>query len=230
MSKLKNTFRKLRARLKPRPKDSHDEQFRGHYIEWRAKRLAAILNHYGPTFFLGKTLLELGCGHADIGAFFANLGAKVTCTDARPEHLVVVRRRHPGLKTITANLETEWPLGSYDIIIHMGVLYHLKNFTGSLEHACQNCRNLILETEVCDSDDPNFVLQTQEAGFDQAMSGIGSRPSAEAIEKVLRACGMSYERITDDRCNSHIHRYNWPVTNTKTWEHGLRRFWFAEKR
>lgn len=203
--------------------------FTGHYDEWRAKRIAAILAYYSPTFFLGKSVLEVGCGHADIGNVFSKLGSRVTCSDARSKHLAVVRKRYPEVSTIQANLEDEWPFAYHDIIIHMGVLYHLKHFIKPLENACRSCRFMILETEVADSDDPAFALSVSEKGFDQAISGTGIRPSAEAIESVLRSCGVRFERILDARCNSGIHRYDWPVTNSNKWEHGLRRFWFIER-
>ena len=37
----------------------------------------------GFDFFKGKKILELGAGHGDIGAFFAELGADVLCLDGR---------------------------------------------------------------------------------------------------------------------------------------------------
>lgn len=219
-------LKKIAQNLRP---VSTDSLFSGHYVEWRAKRIAAIIEHYGANFFLGKTVLEVGCGHADIGGVFSKLGAAVTCSDARAEHLKIVRRRLPDVTTILADLDQEWPFKFHDLVIHMGVLYHLKEHTSSLKHACNGCRHLVLETEVADTNDPTFVLSTDESGFDQAKNGVGIRPSAEAIESVLINCGMKFTRITDARCNSGMHRYDWTVTNTNKWEHGLRRFWFAEK-
>lgn len=201
----------------------------GHYVEWRAKRLAAIVEHYSPRFFAGKTMVEIGCGHGDIGAFFAALGAQVTCSDARASHMRVVRRRHPLVTAQQADMDKPWPFPPSDVVIHLGVLYHLTNIWENLRAACNGCRHLILETEVSDSDDPALVLKIAETGFDQAYGGTGSRPSGTAVEAVLKECGMKFQRITDDRCNSGMHRYDWPVKNTGTWQHGLRRFWFAEK-
>jgi hypothetical protein len=178
---------------------------------------------------MGKTMVEIGCGHGDIGAFFSALGAKVTCSDARSRHLRIVRRRHPLVAVQKADMDQPWPFAPCDVVIHLGVLYHLTNIWENLRGACAGCRHLILETEVSDSDDPSFVLKVKEKGFDQAFGGVGSRPSAAAVEAFLKECGMKFERIADDRCNSDMHRYDWPVTNSGKWEHGLRRFWFAEK-
>lgn len=207
-----------------------EKHFSGHYIGWRAKRLAAILSHYGPSFFFNKKVLEVGCGYGDIGAVFAQLGASVTCSDARRRYLDVVRERHPEINVVQANLDEEWPFEHQDLVVHMGVLYHLSHYIEPLQRVCRGCDFMVLETEVCDSDDPSFVVQTKEKGYDQAISGTGTRPSADAIERVLDSCGMKYERITDARCNFELHRYDWQVTNSGAWQHGLRRFWFVERK
>jgi trans-aconitate methyltransferase len=212
-----------------RSNSNETQQFQGHYIEWRAKRLAAIIDYYKPGFFLGKTVLEVGCGHGDIGGTLARLGATVTCSDARAEHLAVAKVRFPDIKTVIADLDREWPSGVYDLTIHMGVLYHIRDYRSALRRACENCHKMVLETEVADSDDPSYELSTAEYGFDQAMNGVGVRPSATGIESVLKDCGLTYTRISDSRCNSGYHEYDWSVTNSGQWRHGLRRFWFAEK-
>jgi SAM-dependent methyltransferase len=204
-----------------------EPQFSSHYVEWRQARIAAIRAHYGDRFFAGKTLLELGCGHGDIGAAFAALGAHVTCCDAREEHLAVVRARSPHIATVRADLDREWPLQRYDIILHLGLLYHLEPTHASLRRCCGSCTHLVLETEVCDSSDPELVLIAAEEGYDQAFSGTGCRPSARRVERVLAHEGMIVDRVVDSRCNSGIHIYDWPIRETHGAPEGLRRFWFA---
>jgi hypothetical protein len=208
-----------------------NEHFANHYNEWRTKRLDAIIEHYGEGFFKGKSLLELGCGHGDIGAFFSKFGAEVTCSDARWEHLDVVKSKHPQVKVQLANLENEWPFeGKFDIIINFGVIYHLSNPDFVVEKSCIYSDYLILETEVCDSDDENVILFTKESGYDQAFSGVGCRPSPDYLEKIFQKFEKQYERIKDDKCNSGIHIYDWKVKNTKKNRPGLRRLWFIENK
>ena len=66
--------------------------FANHYINWRISRLNAIKKYILPEYFKSKTLLELGCGHADIGNMFHELGAIVTSSDVRKEHLDVANQ------------------------------------------------------------------------------------------------------------------------------------------
>lgn len=204
-------------------------RFETHYSSWQEKRVTAIRWHYGDEFFAGKTLLELGCGYGDIGAAFARLGARVTCSDAREEHLAVVRERWPEITTVRADLDHEWPFRTFDVILHLGVLYHLEPTHQSLRRSCASCTHLVLETEVCDSSDPEAVLPADESGYDQAFNGTGCRPTAQRIERLLTGESMAFERITDGRCNSGFHVYDWPAQNTGVVTEGQRRIWFAWK-
>jgi SAM-dependent methyltransferase len=223
---MMNVLRALIARFRRRPMAV--EEFAGHYVEWRDRRIAAIVEHYGRDFFAGKSVLELGCGFGEIGLRFRDLGARVVFSDGRAEHLETIRAKFPEVETVVADLESEWPFeGRFDLIIHMGVLYHLKNYEHSLRAACANCEHLVLETEVCDSDDPETELFVNEEGYDQALSHVGSRPSAPRVERILDECQMIHSRVRDARCNAGYHTYDWLVGNTMSWRHGQRRLWFC---
>jgi len=204
------------------------QRFSEHYVDWREKRINAIIQHYGQEFFAGKKVLELGCGYGEIGAAFAHLGAKVTCSDARPEHLDVVRQRHPKVQTVQADLDRGWPFkGKWDLILHLGLLYHLRAPEPSILWACEAGQHVVLETEVCDSLDPRLILRTQESGYDQANNGRGCRPSTGCIETILGECDKIFDRLQDSSCNSGMHTYDWAELNTGSWRHGLRRLWFV---
>jgi hypothetical protein len=126
--------------------------------------------------------------------------------------------------------EQPWPFSErFDLVLHLGLLYHVDNWQAALAGALSSTDELVLETEVCDSDDPAMIVKTIETGYDQSLSGVGTRPSAPCIEQVMASLGCRFDRVMDDRCNANIHRYDWPVTNSGTWEHGLRRFWFVSR-
>jgi SAM-dependent methyltransferase len=204
-------------------------RFRNHYEEWRSARVNAIRAHYTDAFFANKTLLELGCGYGDIGAVFAGLGATVTCCDARDEHLQVLRERWPQITAVCADLNYQWPFGPFDIILNMGVIYHLEGSHLSLQRSCRSATHLVVETEVCDSSWSDALVLVPEKGYDQSIAGIGCRPSADRIEAIMANEGMRFERVRDGRCNGGMHVYDWPVTETFAVNHGQRRFWFAER-
>ena len=199
--------------------------FNDHYIPWRESRMKAVAKYIVPGYFESKTLLELGCGHGEIGLQFHELGADVTCSDARKEYLSVV---NPQLKTLELDCDTEAVPHLYDIIVHWGLLYHLHEIDNHLEMISQKCNVLLLETEVCDSDDKTY-LTTDEVGFDQAFNGKGIRPSASYVEDVLAKNGFQFKIIKDSILNTSVHRYDWKVTDEGRWKHGLRRFWICWK-
>jgi len=203
--------------------------FTGHYEDWRKSRMNAIQKYIHPGYFQSKTLLELGCGYADIGNMFYELGANVTSCDARTEHLDVVKERYPHIKTFVFNGENDDIAEKYDIILHWGLLYHLSKIEEHLEKVLQKCDVLLLETEVSDSDDPQFYISIDESGFDQAYHNEGIRPSQQFVEKELKKNGFEYKLIKDPIINSTFHVYDWDITNSNTWKGGYRRFWICWK-
>lgn len=219
---------RLAKRVRGRRPQQAADLFVGHYDDWREKRIAAIIDHYGANFFAGKTVLEVGCGYGDIGHAIAELGADVTYSDARPEHLDVLKGRWPDAKTQVVDLDAGWPFARHDIVLHIGVLYHLRTPELALRDAIRGGKWLVLETEVVDSSDATRTINVGEDGLDQAFNGVGSRPSTAYVERVLHDAGCTFTRVTDDRCNAGVHVYDWPDRNTGEWRDGLRRFWFVE--
>lgn len=213
----------------PTPPEWVEHRFQAHYVAWRDRRVEAIRAHYGDSFFRGRTVLELGCGYGDIGAVFSRLGARVTCCDAREEHLAVARERWPSLATVCVDLNREFPCGRFDLVLHLGLLYHLEPSHQSLHRSCRCADHLVVESEVCDAASPDRVVSTAESGYDQAVDGVGCRPSAARVERVLAIEGMTWNRIADDRCNAGFHVYDWPERDTGRIEHGQRRFWFVKR-
>lgn len=214
------------------------QPFSGHYEAWRETRFAYILSRFGPDAFKGRSLLEMGAGHGILGSRFQELGAAVTCAEARADHVATGAARFPAQRFVCQNLEEDFRhLGIYDVVLHTGLLYHLAQPERHLRWLAEVTGEwLILETEVADSDDPEFILNIaeQSEAYDQSFVGVGTRPSAAYIERVLRSAGFTVERCDDPRINSGFHRYDWPVTNSDTWrfgswEHGLRRFWLCRK-
>jgi hypothetical protein len=203
--------------------------FQGHYDSWNISRMNGIKKYISPKFFAGKSLLELGCGHGHIGNNFHQLGANVTSSDARVEHLNKVNKIYPHLKTIVIDADKDLNINKYDIIVHWGLLYHLKNIEEHIKQISTKCNVLLIETEVSDSDDTDFYIETQENGYDQAFNKIGIRPSPTYVEKLLINNGFNIKIINDPILNADFHKYDWKITNTQEYRHGMRRFWICWK-
>jgi hypothetical protein len=180
-------------------------------------------------YFNSKTLLELGCGHAHLGNKFSELGAIVTSSDGRQEHLDVVNELYPHLKTLRIDLNKDDIPDTYDIILFWGLLYHLEEIETPIEKVSNKCNVLLLETEISDSDDDTFFISPDENGYDQAISGKGIRPSPAYVEKVLEKNGFQFKLIKDKILNNGYHQYDKELTNRKIWYAGFRRFWICWK-
>ncbi|MAF95195.1 MAG: hypothetical protein CMM60_05530, partial [Rhodospirillaceae bacterium] len=112
--------------------------FGPHYVEWRMKRIDKILELFGFDYFDGKRILELGGGHGDIGAFFAELGAEVLCLEGKQTNADFAKLKHRKIKNfkcVQCNLEKDFEkFGRFDLIINFGLLYHIKNVEQHLQH------------------------------------------------------------------------------------------------
>lgn len=188
-----------------------------------------VKKYIQPGYFASKPLLEVGCGYADVGAMFYELGADVTSSDAREEHLKTAAQNYPHLKLLRIDADRDQIEGKYDVIVHWGLLYHLKEIDTHLETVARACDVLLLETEVSDSDDPTFSISTKEDGDDQAFNSAGIRPSQAYVESVLKRNGFQVTLVKDPILNTSFHCYDWEIQNTKSWKHGLRRFWICWK-
>ncbi len=85
------------------------QSFGAGYHEWQAKRIRAILDHYGHEFFNSRVIAELGAGFGDIGGFFSMLGAKVICLEGRESHIVEMRKRYPAVLGIQHDCNNPLP-------------------------------------------------------------------------------------------------------------------------
>lgn len=207
--------------------------FDGHYLDWNQKRIKGIVDFYGHKFMYYKRILDLGCGYGDISGVLHRLGADVTVVDARPEHLKMVSKKFSGIKTVQADLDRNWPFKGkqFDLVLDLGLLCHLSDYASHLRAVCASTTHLVLETAVCDSDDPFKCISVNEskAIYDLSVNGLGCRPSAAAIEKILTECGMNFRRIDSNKFNTDRYSYDWVPQNNDGTDINKRRIWFAVK-
>ena len=207
--------------------------FDGKYLEWNQRRIKCIIDFYGHPFFFKKKILDLGCGQADISGALYRLGGEITAVDARQDHLTIATKKFPGIKTVKADLDQDWPFRGqrFDIILDLAVLCHLRDYEKHLIDICNTANCVILETAVCDLNDPDkCILGSESKGiYDNSINGVSSRPTTAAIEKVLTNCGMSFKRMDNPRLNASPFKYDWQSQNNGDTSIEKRRLWFANK-
>jgi SAM-dependent methyltransferase len=207
--------------------------FDGKYLDWNQKRIKGIIDYYGHQFMFQKRVLDLGCGHADISGALYRLGADVTAVDARQDHLKIVGKKFPGIKTVKADLDHTFPFygKQFDLILDLDLICHLNDYEAHLRAVCASASHLILETTVCDSNDPYKCIKVTENKniYDLSVNGVSSRPTAAAIERVLKECGFTFRRNDNVRFNSGPYVYDWQAQNNDRCDVNKRRIWFAIK-
>jgi SAM-dependent methyltransferase len=127
-----------------------------------------------------KRVLEVGAGIGLHTPFFLERGCEVTVTDGRPENVAEAARRLPGARSALVDLEHDRPieLGRFDIVYCYGLLYHLANPERALGRLADVCDGqLLLETAVSPGTHDELLLVRDPAAFNQAVSGIGCRPT-----------------------------------------------------
>jgi SAM-dependent methyltransferase len=207
-----------------------------HYRESELTRLANLFAHVDLGWWKGMRVLEVGAGFGRFGDAFHHLGFDVTSSDGRPEY--VQRMAARGRRAFRLDLEEVTPqdLAGFDLVLAFGVLYHLKNPARLIDACGRTVEVLLLETAVSDKSEPVLNPVPESTGWlgpDQALSGVGCRPSPSWVETHARASGFT--RVTDISspiANWDVGAFDWePRDSGETRREGvnLRKMWVCEK-
>lgn len=198
------------------------------------KKIKTVIEYYGHSFFHGKKILDLGCGNGDvIGALF-RLGADSCAVDARDNFLNLISKKNPGIKIIKSDLDLKYPFPineKFDLTLSLDLICHLKDYEKHIREICSTSNQVVIETSVCDSDDPNkfYILSENKSIPDNSYNGLGCVPSSAAIERILLECGMIFERFDNSKLNHANYNYTWKIQNSNAVNPSQRRMWFAKK-
>lgn len=201
------------------------------YEEWKQKRVNKIVNIFGSDWFAFKNVLELGACYGDIGYEFIKLGSNVTFVEGRQSNINILKKRLNG-KHIEPNvlcLDQNQPYSfnlKYDLVLHLGVLYHLENWQQDLTCAINHAKIMILETVVStaknQSAEPSIATTY---GDDSKYTGLTERsvvPTQEEIEQHLINSNCKFVRLDTADLNTSWswsdetqirHVYDWKYRN-----------------
>jgi len=144
-----------------------------------------------------KQVLEVGAGIGLHTPFLLERGCEVLVTDGNAENVGEIRYRLPKVPSTLLDLDQDGPidhLGVFDIVYCYGLLYHLRNPEAAIAKLASVCRGqLLLETVVGLGRYPEVQLIRDFASNNQAVSGIGCRPTRSWIMQTLtRYFGHAY--------------------------------------
>lgn len=141
-----------------------------------------------------KTAIDVGCGVGHFSSFLQSLGLKVLGVDARQENIDEARRRFPGISFEVINAEEPRlrQLGTFDLVLCFGLLYHLENpFQAIRQLSALSAKISLLEGICYPSPEPVMVLIDEDELGDQGVHYIAFYPSEACLLKMLYRSGFS---------------------------------------
>ncbi len=143
----------------------------------------------------GRTVLDVGAGVGHLAQYFVKRGCDVTCTDGRQSNIDRMFQLYPDLKSAVLDVQTEalTRLGRFDVVFCYGLLYHLESPVPALRNMASVCKHLLLlETQVCDHVLPILRMGQEDTSADQALTGLGGRPSPSYVVMIFRKVGFEF--------------------------------------
>ncbi len=170
----------------------------------------------------GKTILDVGCGVGHLAQFLFEQGGNVVCVDGREQNIISLRSRYPNLTAhvIDIDIEPLSQLGTFDIVFCYGLLYHLENPLAALCNIVTSCRQiLLLETLVCDHNLPLLHLIDEPLSPNQALRGLGCRPSPSYVAMALNRVGFPFVYAPKVSPKHRDFRFEWK-NDLEAWRNG----------
>jgi SAM-dependent methyltransferase len=168
-------------------------------LEINKARMAHLASLHLP--IEAKSVLEVGSGIGLLTDFFEARGCKVFSTDARPENIAELLRRHPRRRAAVLDLEQTEAIGSlgrFDVVFCYGTLYHLASPEPALKALAQISDLILLETCLSPGREEAVPLVEESAAPNQAYSQMGgTRPTrAWVLSNLTRYWGNGYISVT----------------------------------
>jgi FkbM family methyltransferase len=143
----------------------------------------------------GTRVLDVGCGVGFHTPFYTSRGCRVVGIDGRAENIEEMKQRFPQVEGLVGDVQTMdlEALGSFDVVHALGLLDHLDSPVEALRRLANVCRGqLVLDTIVCDADQAIMILADEVGSANQALAGLGCRPSPSFVAMALDRLGFPY--------------------------------------
>jgi len=192
-------------------------------------RYKKLLKIFGKDWFDGKNILEVGAGHGTIGIKLKKKkNANVVFTDGYEKHIEYLKSK--GHEAYVMDQDDFWTIDrKFDMVIHFSVLYHLREWKQDLLCAMATAPIVVLETEV-NNDVDNLELADRE-NYDQAINGIGIRPSWKNIEAHIMEHEGVFVRYDDPDISVGGRNFTWNSEDedAKGYDENKRRFYVIRR-
>lgn len=190
---------------------------RGGFTAARDARIQLVVDRLNPE---AKTILEFGCHEGNHTVQLAGVAREVVALEVRPKNVVAalvrlwahdVRNARVVLKDVR---EVDHAFGAFDILFHVGVLYHLDDPVEHIFRIAPMARALVLDTHYSDecAERKRSDLEREgkvyracfvdEGGWKSSFSGVESASRwlfRESLTELLTDAGFVEIDVVSDR-------------------------------
>ncbi len=170
-----------------------DQPHATRYMDARQGFLRELLPEFKEALGL-RSALDVGCGIGFFSGFLREMGFRVVAFDGRPENIEEARRRNPGVDFRVADAEDPkvQELGSFDLVLCFGLLYHLENPLRAFRNLRALTGKLLLVESTCVPEEaPILYLRDEPHLEDQGLNALGCYPSEGGLIKMAYRAGFS---------------------------------------
>jgi SAM-dependent methyltransferase len=142
-----------------------------------------------------RTALDVGCGVGFFSSYLQQAGFQVSAFDGREENAIEAHKRNSDLNIEIRDVEDPElsKLGTYDLVLCLGLLYHLENPFRALRNlAALTGKILVVETRVAPFNSNVALLYQENHAVDQGLRYIAMIPSRSCLVKMLYKSGFSH--------------------------------------
>jgi SAM-dependent methyltransferase len=142
-----------------------------------------------------ETAIDVGCGIGYFSGFLQSMGFDVTAVDGRADNAAEATRRIPFISFHVMNAEDPQlqSLGTFDLVLCFGLLYHLENPFLVIRQLQAMTRSLLLVEGMCVPGEQSTMELLDEGSIDdQGLNYVGFYPSEPCLIKMLYRAGYPF--------------------------------------
>jgi SAM-dependent methyltransferase len=142
-----------------------------------------------------ETALDVGCGVGDFSVFLRDFGFQVSALDGRKDNVDEARRRVGNVCFYQSNAEDEAlpRLGSFDLVLCVGLLYHLENPFRAIRNLFSLTRKVLVVESKCVPEASMALYLMDEAELeDQGLDYVAFYPSEGCLFKMFYRAGFPF--------------------------------------